>query len=74
MRRPERRNRKSGTKDFGWRAQSKMRVPEPTTDRYGEFRNNIEAIEKAVVRELLIQGHEITLIYEHPRHDAGYTT
>lgn len=72
MRRPERRNRKSGTKDFGWRAQNTMRVPEPHTDRYGEFRNNIETIEKADVREILIQDHEMTLIYEHPRHDAGY--
>jgi len=49
-----------------------MRVPEPNTDKYGEYRRNVSIIEKADVRDIEIQGHEMTLIYERPRHDAGY--
>ncbi len=72
MRRPERRNRKSGTKDFGWRKQNKMTVPWSWQDRYGEFRLPAERIDIAEVREVTIQGHELTILRERPRDGCLY--
>lgn len=72
MRRPERRNRKSGTKDFGWRAQNKMGIPNSWQDRDGEDRVYAERLAPETIERIDVNGHEITFIREPTRDGAHH--
>ncbi len=69
--RPERRNRKIGTKSSGYSKPNDMRIPESWQDKHGNCSLYYERLELTHVEEVSIGRFKIRILYERP-HD-GFT-
>lgn len=70
--RPERRNRKIGTSDAGFRKSKDMRIPESWLDRDGEVRIYHNRIDPDLIKEFNFPESKLTVLYETPRRNFTY--
>jgi hypothetical protein len=65
--RPERRNRKIGTKSSGFSEPNDMRIPESWLDKHGNYSPYYERLEEPQVEQVAIAGHQLTVLHEAAR-------
>ena len=70
--RPERRNRKIGTKAAGYKKSNKMGIPQPWLDRDGSRRHFATKLGPYQTSEHELPGGSLTFLYEPPRSDCSY--
>ncbi|WP_170431801.1 hypothetical protein [Ruegeria arenilitoris] len=70
--RPERRNRKIGTKSSGFSKSNDMRIPESWLDKYGNCSLYYERLERPEVEQVAIAGRQLTLLYEAPHNGFSF--
>jgi len=75
MKRPERRNRKIGTKSSGFKHRNDMTIPERFLDQFGNNTRYYERAKADRVYQFKIGTQIITILYENPRlgHSYGCT-
>ncbi|WP_141401308.1 hypothetical protein [Cohaesibacter gelatinilyticus] len=70
--RPERRNRRIGTKSSGYSQSNDMRIPSSWCDKTGKLTLFHELLERPYEMEAIIYGCDITILYETPKEGFSY--
>ena len=70
--RPERRNRKIGTKSSGFSKSNDMRIPESWSDKDGNCSLYYERLTKPQFERVAISGHQLTVLYETPQEGFSF--
>ena len=70
--RPERRNRKIGTKSSGYSKSKDMRIPESWLDKHGKCSFYYERLQRPLVEQVAIARHHLTFLYDPPHEGFSY--
>ena len=70
--RPERRNRKIGTKSSGFSKSNDMRIPESWLDKHGNYSLYYERLEAPQVEHLKVGDRDLVGLYETPHEGFSY--